>query len=135
MEFSLREPGTVVKLDIRLDDLSTVLVRDAADCRLLDCGVEVDGFLHHTGVDIEPAADDEVLNAVDDKDESVFVHIADVTGAQASAVQHGAGLFRALPITGHDLRSGDTDFSTLAKGDGLARIVERNDLDESPGKG
>ena len=48
MEFTRREPDTVAELDIRFDDLTTVLVRDTADCYLLDRGVEVDGFLHYT---------------------------------------------------------------------------------------
>ncbi len=78
MEFIRREPDTAAELDIRLDDLTPVLVRDTADCYLVDRGVEVDGFFHYTGVDVEPAVDDEVLNAVDDKDgemgsESIFI--------------------------------------------------------------
>ena len=57
------------------DLLAEGLVRDADDGGLGDGGVLVEHLLDLARVDVQPAADDQVLLAVDDEEVAVLVHV------------------------------------------------------------
>ena len=70
-------------------------------------------------VDVLAAGNDHVLDAVDDEDEAVFVHVTAVAGVHP-AIDHGAGgLLRPLPITHHDIVAAHDDLTDGAEGNRL----------------
>ena len=56
----------------------------------------VDRLLDHARIDVEAAAQDHVLGAVDDEDEAVVVHVGDVAGAEESVRRHRAAVASGL---------------------------------------
>ena len=74
-----------LELDEGLRRLAAILVRDADHGHLLDGRMLVDRLLDAARIDVVARADDQVLDAVDDEDEAVLVHDADVAGAQVVA--------------------------------------------------
>ena len=68
-------------------------------------------------IDVESRDENHVLLAVDDKNEALFVDIADVTGAQkAISVEGRCGFIRALPVTLRHLRPAYADLADLSDG-------------------
>ena len=65
-----------------------------------DSGVAEQRFLDHSGVDIVPAADDEVLGPAGDVDEAVGVDLAEITGVQPAVMDELARLTRRPPAPG-----------------------------------
>src|SRR3954463_13959614 len=77
-----RRPGPGLERDRRPDLLAEGLVRDADHRRLADVRVLVDDLLDLARVDVEAAADDDVLLAVDDVVVAIVVDARDVAGAK-----------------------------------------------------
>jgi hypothetical protein len=79
--------------------LAQTVVRHSENARLGDIGAGVDLRLDFGAGDILPAADDDVLLAVDDEEITVLVDIADVAGADVAVGGEGSfGRFGVLPI-------------------------------------
>ena len=74
--------GAGFERDRGTDLLAEALVRDAEHGGLGHRGVLVDDLLDLAGVDVEPAADDQVLLAVHDGEVAVGVDGADVAGGE-----------------------------------------------------
>src|SRR3954470_13931018 len=68
-----------------------------------------------TRVDVDAAADDEVLDSVDDVEEAVGVEVADVTRVQPSAAQCVRRLVGRMPVTGHQVGTADADLAVLTR--------------------
>ncbi len=66
------------------------------------------------GVNVLTAANDHVLDAIDDENVSVFVHDAHITGMQVAAHEGLGGFFRPVEVALHDHVAADADFSSLA---------------------
>src|SRR5919106_4960366 len=110
-------------------------IRDATNCRLLNCRVKADRLLNHARVNLESACNNHVLDAIDNEEIAIFIHGAEVTGIEAPTLKHRASLALLLPITGHNLRSGDANFPDLAKRKRFYSVVERGDIDDRSGEG
>ena len=80
-------------------------------------------------VDVLAAADDHVLDAVDDVGIAVVVEIAEVAAVQPAAGQRGRSIAGRLVIAEHDIGSADADFANLARTEAGAVGREDHDLD------
>src|SRR3984885_11506698 len=67
-----------LQLDEGLRRLAAIVVRNSDDAHFLDRRVLIDGLFDVARIDVEAAAEQHVLGAVDDIDEAVLVHGADV---------------------------------------------------------
>src|SRR5690606_15506316 len=80
-----RHRGALTQLDEGLDDFAAMRVGNTAYGDLLDGGMEVYDLLHLSRIDVEAAAEDQVLDPVDDIEIAILVQMADVPGVQADA--------------------------------------------------
>ena len=64
----------------------------------------------------ERLAEMHVLDAIDNIDVSFVVHGADVPGVQPAVTQRTGGFFGLVPISIHDARPPNADFSPLTEG-------------------
>ena len=89
----------------------------------------VAGGFHFLRADILAAADDDVLEAIDDEQIAVFVEIADVAGAEmAVRGERCGGGGRIVPITA-DVRGGaDRDLAALPDPPVPAVVAEDREL-------
>ena len=65
-------------------------------------------------IDVEAAANDEVLDAVNDVEVAVVIEVADVAGVQPAVTHRRRGRLRTVPVAGHEHRSADADLAVLA---------------------
>src|SRR5438270_631430 len=106
-------------------------VGDADDGRLLNRRVRVEDLFDLPRVDVEAAADDQLLLAVDDEEEAFLVLVAHVAGMEPAALERlGRGL-RLLVVALHDVVAADHDLAdvVLAARQGLVVLVEDLHLD------
>src|SRR4051794_21962497 len=104
----------VLERHCRADLLAQRLMRHAEHRRLADRRMLVEHLLDLPRVDVEAAADDQLLLAVDDVEVAVLVDPGHVPGPQP-AVGHGVGRgVLALPVGAHDHRTADEDLPHLA---------------------
>ena len=90
-------------------------------------------FLDFARVDVGAAADDHVLAAVLEREESVLVQRAHVTGEEPAVPQGcGAGLGIA-PIAGHDRVAAHQNFTDFAQRERRAAGIRDPDLDRCLG--
>src|SRR5690606_26035051 len=116
-----------LELDIGHRRLAAIFVGNADDIDLLDRVMGHQRLLDGARIDIEARADDEVLDAIDEEDIAVRVHVADIAGAQPALHEGllvGLGI---LVIAGHDLRTLDLQLAIFADADHIAAI----DIDEA----
>jgi hypothetical protein len=116
--------------DDRDDRLAEVGVRHADDRALGDAGQVVERGLDLGRVDVEAAADDQVLAAADDRDVAARVDLADVAGAKPAAV--GELVLRLLghaPVAREDVRAAHLDAADLAGVEAAALVVADPELD------
>src|SRR4029077_5385916 len=122
--------------DEGLRRLPTIGVRDANHAALGDRRVLIDRLFDVAWIDIVAAAQEHVLDAVDDEDVAVLVHIADVARAQIPAVGlHLGRRLLVLPIAEHDIGALDTEFAALAERNVLIGIVDADEFDRDPWEG
>src|SRR3954449_2358715 len=102
--------------DERDDLLAPALRRHARDRDLLHPGVVLQGRLDLARVDVEPAADDELLRAPGDLEAAVpVVDPAEVPGAEPAVVRERVGRrVGPVPVAVEDLRAADEDLAVLA---------------------
>ncbi|MNL38413.1 hypothetical protein D3C87_1606260 [compost metagenome] len=67
-----------------------------------------------TRINVFATADDHVLEAVDDVDIAVVVHVGAVTGVHPAATQRLGGFFGFVPVAEHDVRATDQHFTDRA---------------------
>src|ERR1700688_3381484 len=70
------ERSTVVPHDKGLDGMTAIGIGHAHDRRLGDGGMLVDRLLDQARIDLVAARDDDLLEAVDDEEVAVLVHVA-----------------------------------------------------------
>ena len=80
---------------------------------LEDRGVSIETLLDLLGVDVLAAADDHVLDPVDDSQVAVLVDDPDVAGVQPSVPDHLGGLVRLAEIAAHHVGAADHDLAAL----------------------
>jgi len=85
--------------------------------------------------DVEPACDDELLDAVDDAHESGLVDRDDVAGAEPAVGEDLLGLFGLAVVAAEHLRSAHDQLSSLTRLDILRRLVGIDDTRSVPGSG
>src|SRR5690606_23095704 len=115
--------GAGGRLDDGGDRLAPLLVRDAEHRAFAHSGEGEDAALDLRRVDVEPAADDHVLLAVDDVDEAVLVLEAHVAGELVATVAGRRRRLGVLVVAGHDAGAVDRDLAGLAAGDGPTFVV------------
>ena len=115
--------------------MAAVGVGDADDCGFLDVGVFVDRVLDGAGIDVEAAADEHVLLAVDEDEAAVGLHAADVAGEEPAVDKGGAGLVGAIAVAAKDVGAADAEFAGLAGREAAGWVVEGDDVELDPGKG
>ena len=81
-----------------------------------DAGVAQQRLLHLARVDVHPAADDQVLGPVAQREVPVGVEAADVAGVQPAAAQRLGGGLGLVPVAGHDDVAADHHLADLAGG-------------------
>src|SRR4029077_1227904 len=114
--------GTLLQLDEGFRRLAAVLVSDTDYRHLLDRRVLVDRLLENARIDVEAAAQQHVLGSVDDENEAVLIHVANIASAQETVERRHLGRrFRPAPIAFHHIWALDADFSALATRDILLR--------------
>src|ERR1700722_15275720 len=119
---------TGLQFDEGLRGLAAIVVRNSDDAHFLARPVLKRPPLDVAWIDVEPAAQEHVLGPVDDENEAVLVHIADVAGAKETVRRHCVrGLFRLFPVSLHDVRTLDADFAPLAE---LNLAVRVGDVDK-----
>src|SRR5690606_31752361 len=94
--------------------LAPLLVGYADDGAFAHCRVRVHGVLHLARVDVLAAADDHVLDAVDDVDEAVLVHPGAVAGVHPAVADHGGRGLGIAPVAQHHLRTAHRDLARHA---------------------
>src|SRR6202453_1215368 len=72
------------QLDEGLRRLAAIVVGNSDNAHFLDRGVLIDGLLDVARIDVEAAAEQHVLGSVDDENEAVLAHVADVAAAEES---------------------------------------------------
>src|SRR5215203_4118189 len=97
---------------------------DERDCRVLDQRV-----LDVAREDVEPAADDQILPAVDDVEVAVRVDIAEVSGVQPPVAHRLRRQRRVAPVALHHRRGAAADLADLARRDVLSVVTLDEDLD------
>src|SRR3990172_5889464 len=96
---------------------------DAIDCHLTHCRMLGEDNLHFPGIDIFPTADDEVAAAIDDGEESLFLHPGEIPGIDPAVTDRLPGCRLVAPVTDHP-HGGltDDDLARLADGRGLTVV-------------
>src|SRR6185312_16445970 len=115
----------ILQLDERLGRLAAVRVGNADDGDLGHGRMLVERILDPPRIDLETRGVDHVLDAIDDEDVALRVHVADIAGAEEAAHEAVLGVLRLVPVASHHLRSGDADLPGFALIERGVRIIER----------
>src|SRR5262249_35092612 len=92
-----------------------------------DAGQGVDRGFDLAWIDVEAAADNEVLGAPDDVEIAVRIDPAEIAGDKISIVaEFLRGFFGALPIARKDIRPFDLDDAGFALRQNLSGLMARN---------
>ena len=81
-----------------------------------DVAVALQHLLDLTRINVAAAADDEILRAILERQETVAVEASDVSRMQPSAGQRRCGCFRIHPVALHHGGSADENLADLAEG-------------------
>src|SRR5215831_2497829 len=103
---------TLLQLDECFRRLAAIFISDADHGYLLDARVLVDRLLKYARINIEAAAQQHVLGAIDDVDVAILVHVADLAGPHEAVGGHdlGSGI-RIFPVPLHYVRAPDAQFT------------------------
>ena len=123
------EGGAVAKHDAGDNILRTVGARTAHDGDILDVLVGADDLLNLRRVDVEPAGDDELLDAGDELDKAVLLHHTHVAGAEPTVVEDLLGGLGVVEVAGEHLWALGKNLAGLAVGHVLVRVVRVHDAD------
>ena len=78
--------------------------------------VAVEVLFNIAGIDVEPRGDDHIVDAVHQIGKAVFVHVANIAGVKAAALQRVRGRIGVVTVALEDLWAFDADLSALACG-------------------
>src|SRR5262249_13826947 len=116
--------------DHRHHRLAEIGMLDADHRALADAGHLVDHAFDLLGIDVEPAGDDQVLGAADDREVAVGIEAADIAGAEeAVGAELAAGLLRVAPVAAEDVGPAHLDVADRSSGQALAGRIGDADLD------
>src|SRR4029453_17866659 len=101
------------ELDERDDLLAVDIVRPSDDPRRRDGRVIQQCLLDVPWKDVEAAADDQILLAVDDVDVPVVVEAAQVAGVKPAVPDRLCGQPRRAPVPEHDRGRADADLANV----------------------
>src|SRR5215207_9388113 len=125
-----RRAGSRLQGDRGTDLLAQTVVWDAHDRDLADGGMLVEDLFDLARVDVEPAADDQLLLAVDDEEVAVLVALREIAGVQPSVLVDGpGGRFRAVPIAAHHHRPANQDLAYVALRHVVPLLIDQAHLD------
>jgi hypothetical protein len=113
--------------------LTPLGVGPADDRHLPHAGVAQQRLFDLAGVDVHPAADDQVLRPVAQREVAVDVEAADVAGVQPPPAT-SRRTRRGCPVAGHDHVAADHDLADLADRELVVVVVDDADLDVGAGK-
>src|SRR5580698_8347867 len=99
-ELSGRDLGSGSRHDERAHLLAHARIGDPHDGDLQDRRVLADDVLHVLWIDVQPAADDEILLALDDEEVPVVVEVAHVAGVEPPVTERLGRRLRVLVIAG-----------------------------------
>ena len=112
------------------DLLAEPCVRESDDGGFGDRRMLVEHLLDLARVDVEPAADDHVLQPPDDVDEPVLVHTAEVAREEPAVLgDRLLGGLLASPVALHDVVTADGDLPDLSDRELLAVLADDPHLD------
>src|SRR3984893_9346903 len=109
------EYGTVPQHDHGMHAFTPALVGYADDRAHLDLGQLRDHVLDFCRVDVLAAADDHVLDTVDDVDVAVGVHATSIAGMHPSAFERRRRLGGLVPVSRHYRRPAHGDLAHLIR--------------------
>ena len=119
--------------NLRMHRLTPLLTRNADNGAGRHRSMRGQRVLDFGAVDVFTAADNHVLEAIDNGDKTVLVHRPHVTGVHPAIAHRGFGQRRLTPITNHDAGTAHRDFAHRAPGQ-LA-VVEIDNPDFADGSG
>ncbi|MNS01806.1 hypothetical protein D3C72_330970 [compost metagenome] len=82
------------------------------------------GAFHLAGIHVLATADDHVLEAVDDVDVTLLVHVGAVAGVHPAATQGLGGFLGVVPVAEHDVRAAHHHFAHGAARDRVVVFVD-----------
>src|ERR1700726_3771877 len=94
-----------------MDGLAPGVMGDAEHGALRYGGMLGHGVLDLGGIDVPAAADDHVLDAVDDVDEAVLIHASGIAGMDPAVAQRRRRLLGLVPIAQHGVGAAHTDLA------------------------
>ena len=109
-----RAGGTVAHTDHGAHLLAHALVGDADGRGLGDVGVLVEGGLDLGGVDVLTAADDDVLQPVDDVEEAFVIEPAEVAGEEPAVAEGSGRGLGVVEVAPHDSGPSQPDLADIA---------------------
>ncbi|MNM90031.1 hypothetical protein D3C81_1022770 [compost metagenome] len=109
--------------------LAPFLVRNADNGGLRDSRMARQRVLHLGRIDVLAAADDHVLEAVDQEDKAFFVHVAAVAGMHPAIADGLGGGFRLVPVSKHDVGSAHHDLPGRTPWDFAVLLVDDTNFD------
>src|SRR5262245_29761212 len=121
--------GAVPQYDERARLLSHQWVGHAYDRRFRHGRKRVEGLLDFSRVDVESAANDEVLLPLDDVEESIGIQPTHVARVKPALADRTRGLLGILVVPDHHVRPLDTHLAHVARRHHSILIVLDRDLD------
>src|SRR5436190_13147031 len=115
--------------DERLDLLPQALVRHADDRRQRDRRMREERLFDFAGVHVEPAPQNHVLLAIDDRQIAVGVELTDIARAKPAAALRVRGRIRVPVVALHHVGPVSHDLAALAGRDRLVVLVLASHLD------
>ena len=116
-----------------MDPVAPFLVGKSDDRGFDDALAGEQHVLHFARIDVVAAGNQHVVLAVDQIEEPVLVHVADVARVQPPASKGSRGRFRIVPVIGHRLRSAADDLAALSGRERTILFVEHRGLDNGKG--
>src|SRR5207247_7584640 len=104
-------------------------IRYSKDCYFAHRWVSVNHGLDFAGVNVLPAGDDHVLQAIENVEVSVSVPIPNVARSEEAVPEREFSFFRLVPITAHDIRASCDQLACLPGFDFLPCWIDNVHVD------
>ncbi|MOA09814.1 hypothetical protein D3C78_1296680 [compost metagenome] len=89
-----------------------------------DSRVTGDGTFHFAGINVFPAADDHVLEAIDNVEIARIIHVGAIAGVHPAAAQGLGSFFRLVPVAEHNVRPAHHHFAHRTARYFIAQFVD-----------
>ena len=106
----------LLRLDHHHDHLPQAVVRGADCSHIVYLGVLQNGRFQLHGIDVLPAADDEIFFSVHEVNEPLLIHLPQITGMKPSVTDHRFREFRVSVVSLHQSVALDDDLAHLTPG-------------------